>query len=125
MNKGLRQTFVSIALVVIVASAITWGGYLAIGKSQPPIRVGILHSFTGTMAISEIPVAEAEQLAISEINASGGLLGGRKVEPILADGLFGLAHLCEAGRATFARGKGERGFWLLDLGEPENRAADF
>jgi urea transport system substrate-binding protein len=38
------------------------------------------------MAISEIPVSEAEQLAIAEINASGGLLGGRKVEAIQADG---------------------------------------
>ena len=86
MNKKFRQTFDLVALVVIVACALGWGAYLAFGKSQPPIRVGILHSFTGTMAISEIPVAEAEQLAISEINASGGLLGGRKVEAILADG---------------------------------------
>jgi urea transport system substrate-binding protein len=52
----------------------------------PPIRVGILHSLTGTMAISEKPVVEAVELSIEEINASGGLLGGRQVLPILADG---------------------------------------
>ena len=41
------------------------------------VKVGILHSRTGTMAISENTVAEAELLAISEINAAGGLnIGG-------------------------------------------------
>jgi urea transport system substrate-binding protein len=80
MNPRFRQTFVLIALVVIIFAAVAWAGYRAFGVSQPPIRVGILHSFTGTMAISEIPVAEAEQLAIAQINASGGLLGGRKIE---------------------------------------------
>lgn len=50
-----------------------------------PIRVGILHSLTGTMAISEKPVVDAYLLAIDEINRSGGLLG-RKVQPVVADG---------------------------------------
>ncbi len=86
MNTRPRHTFILIAWAVIIFAAAAWVGYRAVGKSQPPIRVGILHSFTGTMAISEIPVSEAEQLAIAEINASGGLLGGRKVEAILADG---------------------------------------
>ena len=50
-----------------------------------PIRVGILHSLSGTMAISEKSVADASLLAIEEINENGGLLG-RTVEPVLADG---------------------------------------
>jgi ABC-type branched-subunit amino acid transport system substrate-binding protein len=86
MNKRPRPNLILIVPVVIIFAAAAWAVYHAIGVSQPPIRVGILHSFTGTMAISEIPVAEAEQLAVAEINASGGLLGGRKVMPILADG---------------------------------------
>jgi urea transport system substrate-binding protein len=49
------------------------------------IKVGILHSLTGTMAISEKSVVDAEQLAISEINAAGGLLG-KPIEPIIEDG---------------------------------------
>ncbi len=52
---------------------------------QPPIRVGVLHSLTGTMAISEKPVMEATLLAIEQINAQGGLLG-RRVEAVVADG---------------------------------------
>jgi len=50
-----------------------------------PIKIGILHSLTGTMAISERPVTNAILLAIEEINAKGGLLG-RQLAPIIADG---------------------------------------
>ncbi|GAB1537469.1 hypothetical protein NUACC21_01120 [Scytonema sp. NUACC21] len=39
------------------------------------IKVGILHSLSGTMAISEKSVVDAEKLAIKEINAAGGVLG--------------------------------------------------
>ena len=49
------------------------------------IKVGILHSLSGTMAISEKSVVDAEQLAIEEINAAGGVLG-KKIQPIVEDG---------------------------------------
>jgi urea transport system substrate-binding protein len=49
------------------------------------IKVGILHSLSGTMAISEKSVVEAEQLAIKEINAAGGVLG-KQIEAIVEDG---------------------------------------
>ncbi len=50
-----------------------------------PIRIGILHSLTGTMGHSGSSVADATLLAIDELNRSGGLLG-RPLEPIVADG---------------------------------------
>ena len=43
------------------------------------VKVGILHSVTGTMAISETGSVQAEKLAIEQINAMGGVLG-RKIE---------------------------------------------
>jgi len=49
------------------------------------IKVGILHSLSGTMAISERSVVDAEQLAIAEINQAGGVLG-KQVEAIVEDG---------------------------------------
>lgn len=64
--------------MAVVAFAGCW-------KLRPPIRVGVLHSQTGTMAISEQAVLNATLLAIDEINEEGGLLG-RRVEPIIADG---------------------------------------
>ncbi len=53
--------------------------------SEDPIKVGILHSLSGTMAISEVSVKDAEMMAIEEINAAGGVLG-RKIEPVVEDG---------------------------------------
>lgn len=50
-----------------------------------PIRIGILHSLTGTMSDSESPVVDAVLLAINELNSEGGLLG-RPVEAVIADG---------------------------------------
>jgi urea transport system substrate-binding protein len=50
-----------------------------------PIKVGILHSRTGTMAISERSVIDATLLAIDEINEKGGLLG-RPIEAVIEDG---------------------------------------
>ena len=55
------------------------------GASGGPIKVGILHSLSGTMAISETSVRDAELLAIEQINAAGGVLG-KKIEPIQEDG---------------------------------------
>ncbi len=53
--------------------------------SGDTIKVGILHSLSGTMAISEVSVKDAEMMAIEEINAAGGVLG-KKIEPVVEDG---------------------------------------
>src|SRR5690349_21503198 len=49
------------------------------------IKVGILHSLSGTMSISEKSVVDAEKFAIKEINAAGGVLG-KQIEAIVEDG---------------------------------------
>ncbi|WP_428262375.1 urea ABC transporter substrate-binding protein [Haliangium sp.] len=54
-------------------------------KRGRAIKVGILHSLSGTMAISERAVCEATQLGIAHINAAGGVLG-RAVTAVVADG---------------------------------------
>ncbi len=53
--------------------------------SGDTIKVGVLHSLSGTMAISEKSLVDATLLAIEEINAAGGVLG-KKIEPIVEDG---------------------------------------
>jgi urea transport system substrate-binding protein len=50
-----------------------------------PIKVGILHSLSGTMAISEKSTVEAEMLAIAQINKAGGVLA-RPIEAVVEDG---------------------------------------
>ena len=54
-------------------------------NSNDTIKVGILHSLSGTMAISEKSVVDAEKLAIKEINAAGGVLG-KQIEAVVEDG---------------------------------------
>ncbi|MDD9932396.1 MAG: urea ABC transporter substrate-binding protein [Myxococcales bacterium] len=49
-----------------------------------PIKVGILHSLSGTMAISETSLKDVALMTIEEINAEGGVLG-RKLEPVVVD----------------------------------------
>ena len=48
------------------------------------IKVGILHSLSGTMAISETSLKDTALMAINEINANGGVLG-KKLEPVVVD----------------------------------------
>lgn len=75
-------------------SGTTGGGETPAGEVSPgataaaggdTIKVGILHSLSGTMAISETTVVEAEKLAIKEINAAGGVLG-KQIEAVVEDG---------------------------------------
>ena len=56
----------------------------AIAQSKDTIKVGILHSLSGTMAISETVLKDTVLMAIDEINAKGGVLG-RKLEPVVVD----------------------------------------
>ena len=55
------------------------------GANGDTIKVGILHSLSGTMAISEKSVVDAEQLAIEEINNAGGVLG-KQIQAVVEDG---------------------------------------
>src|SRR5207248_2323678 len=54
------------------------------GGGGSKIKVGILHSLTGTMAISETSLKDVELMAIEEINKAGGVLG-KQVEAIVED----------------------------------------
>ncbi|MGF1482206.1 MAG: urea ABC transporter substrate-binding protein [Cyanophyceae cyanobacterium] len=60
-------------------------GSTTAASSGDTIKVGLLHSLSGTMAISETTVVEAEKLAIKQINEAGGVLG-RQIEAIEEDG---------------------------------------
>lgn len=57
----------------------------SVARTREPIKIGVLHSLTGTMSISEISVKDATLLAVEEINATGGLLG-RPLEAVIEDG---------------------------------------
>jgi urea transport system substrate-binding protein len=54
------------------------------GKGGNTTKVGIMHSLTGTMAISETSLKDVELMAIEEINNQGGVLG-KKIDPVVED----------------------------------------
>ncbi|MGB3402952.1 MAG: transporter substrate-binding protein [Microcoleaceae cyanobacterium] len=61
------------------------------------VRVGILHSLSGTLAISESPLRDAALMAIREINQAGGVLGS-SIEPIIEDGASDANHFANCAR---------------------------
>src|SRR2546423_1061612 len=75
----------ALALVATACGTGSGGGFTATTTPGNKIQGGILHSLSGTMAISEVSVKDAELLAISEINAKGGVLG-KQLEPVVQDG---------------------------------------
>jgi len=52
--------------------------------AEDPIKVGILHSLSGTMAISESALKDTVLMLVADQNRKGGLLG-RKLEPVIVD----------------------------------------
>jgi urea transport system substrate-binding protein len=70
----------------LLSGAFTLLSFSLVSQAQEgTVKVGIIHSLTGTMAMSEASMVDAEKLAINEINASGGVLG-KTIDPIVEDG---------------------------------------
>ena len=68
------------------------------------VTIGILHSITGTMAISETGSVQAEKLAIKQINEMGGVLG-RQIEVIQEDGASDWPTFAEKARKLLVNDK--------------------
>lgn len=73
-----RITFKSIILALVLLI------FTVQAQAAETIKVGILHSLSGTMAISETSLKDVALMAIEEINAKGGVLG-KKLEPVVVD----------------------------------------
>lgn len=74
-----RFTLKALTAAVALASA-----GVSFAQSGDTIKVGVLHSLSGTMAISETVLKDTVLMAIEEINAKGGVLG-KKLEPVVVD----------------------------------------
>jgi urea transport system substrate-binding protein len=82
----------SLALVLLLLVTMLSACGARSGSAQAPgsgasdsVKVGVLHSLSGTMSISETSVKDATLMAIDEINAKGGVLG-KKIVPVVEDG---------------------------------------
>jgi urea transport system substrate-binding protein len=68
----------------LAATALTAVAIAPPAQAQEPIKVGILHSLSGTMAISETTLKDVMLMLIEEQNKKGGVLG-RKLEAVVVD----------------------------------------
>ena len=101
MKLVRRQFSLSLAAVAAAAALGLPNGALA---QQAPIKVGVLHSLSGTMAISETVLKDTVLMAIDEINAKGGVMG-RKLEPVVVDPASNWPLFAEKARQLLAQDK--------------------
>src|SRR5947199_4743997 len=69
---------------LIVGAAIALVGFIPKVFAAESVKVGVLHSLSGTMAISETSLKDALLMTFDEINAKGGVMG-KKIEPVIVD----------------------------------------
>ncbi len=80
----MKNNKTNIIVPVLLTVAVIVAGLLFVLGKKPPIKAGILFSFSGSLAMSESQLADAVLLAVDEINTRGGLLG-RTIQPVIAD----------------------------------------
>jgi urea transport system substrate-binding protein len=81
MNISRRSAVQSLSAVALGVAGLAFS---TLAQAADTIKVGVLHSLSGTMAISETSLKDTALMAIDEINAKGGLLG-KKLEPVVVD----------------------------------------
>jgi urea transport system substrate-binding protein len=75
--------FVRNTLALAMAASLA-GLSLEVAAQAKTVKVGVLHSLSGTMAISETVLKDTALMAFEEINAKGGVMG-YKIEPVVVD----------------------------------------
>ncbi len=78
----MRRTTLKTLAAAAAASCLSLAGVSA--QAADTIKVGVLHSLSGTMAISETVLKDTVLMAIEDINAKGGVMG-KKLEPVIVD----------------------------------------
>jgi urea transport system substrate-binding protein len=93
----------TVAATAMVAGVIAFAG-TASAQDKPPIKVGVLHSLSGTMAISETTLKDTVLMMVDDINKKGGLLG-RKVEAVVVDPASNWPLFAEKARELLTKDK--------------------
>ena len=86
MNERLMTMRSLLRSIMSVAAALALTLSVGVGeaRAQDEVKIGILHSLSGTMAISETSLRDVVLMAVDEINATGGVLG-KKIVPVIVD----------------------------------------
>ena len=93
-------------------------GVSGIHATEDTIKVGILHSLSGTMAISKSVLKDTVLMMIADQNRKGGLLG-KKLEPVVVDPASNWDAFAGKGPRVAHEGEGRGRIRLLDVGVPK------
>jgi urea transport system substrate-binding protein len=105
MAPRARRGLIALASITLLAlSACSEPADGGGSSDAATIKVGILHSLSGTMSISEVTVQKSELMAIDEINAAGGVLG-KKLEPVVEDGASDWPTFAEKAQKLISKDK--------------------
>lgn len=105
MTHFSRRRFVRAGgSLMAAAAAPTAALWPKIGLAAEEVKLGLLHSLSGTIAIAEAAIVDAEQLAIEEINKAGGVMG-RKIVPVVEDGASDWPTFAEKAKKLLQRDK--------------------
>src|SRR5262245_12486315 len=97
-----RRTFIrQLAVTAAVAAAFGTSSTFA---QQKTVKIGVLHSLSGTMAISETVLKDVVLMAVEEINAKGGVMGA-KIEPVVVDPASNWPLFAEKARQLLSQDK--------------------
>ncbi|SHH13053.1 urea transport system substrate-binding protein [Hydrocarboniphaga daqingensis] len=88
----------------LTATAVAMMAFGAAAQAADTIKVGVLHSLSGTMAISETTLKDTVLMMIDEQNKKGGLLG-KKLEPVVVDPASNWPLFAEKARELLAKDK--------------------
>jgi len=97
-----RRTFIGTLSRIAAATAMLASG--ASAYAADTIKIGILHSLSGTMAISETSLKDVALMTIDEINAKGGVMG-KKLEAVVVDPASNWPLFAEKARGLIAQDK--------------------
>jgi len=104
ITNSLKNILLTVGVGLSTTALASGVNTTGLAVTPDTVKVGILHSLTGTMAISETGAQEAEKLAISQINEMGGVLG-RKIEIIQEDGASDWPTFAEKSRKLLIKDK--------------------
>lgn len=105
MSNFDRRKFIKTSTALAAASALPFPMInIKTAGAADSVKVGILHSLTGTIAIAEKSVVDAEMLAIEEINKAGGVMGA-KIEAVVEDGASDWPTFAEKARKLLEKDK--------------------
>src|SRR3712207_3724352 len=96
------------AVGALAAVAAVAGGITSV-SAQETIKVGVLHSLSGTMAISETTLKDVMLMLVDEQNRKGGLLG-KKLEAVVVDPASNWPLFAEKARELIVKDKVSEGF---------------